>query len=258
MAVIWIDSRRFAAPAPTDPSFANVSLLLHGNGANGSSTIIDSSPSPKTVTAFGNAQISTAQSRFGGASIAFDGSGDYLTTPNDNSLKLGSENFTIEYWFYPANLSGIKQHLNPDVTVSNNATQASYAIITSGTAVLYYLSSSGTAWNIAAGASVGTATLNTWQHLALVRNQNTITPYLNGVAGTTTTTSASLFDFSSALTIGWQTAGSTAQQYNGYIDELRITKGVARYEVGTGANAGKMVHAGTNILALPTGPFPDA
>jgi hypothetical protein len=225
-----------------DPNFANVSLLLHMDGSNGSTTFTDSSPYALTVTASGNAQISTAQSRFGGASIAFDGSGDYLTTPNNNSLKLGSGNFTIEYWFYPANLSGIKQHLNTDVTVSGNATQASYAIITSGTAVMYYLSSSGTGWDIATGVSVGTATLNTWQHVALVRNGNTITPYLNGVAGTTTTTSASLFNFSSALTIGWQAGGSTAQQYSGYIDELRITKDVARY---------------TANFAPPTAPFPD-
>jgi hypothetical protein len=61
-----------------DPYYGNVSLLLRGNGTNGSTTIIDSSPSPKTVTAFGNAQISTAQSKFGGSSIAFDGTGDYL------------------------------------------------------------------------------------------------------------------------------------------------------------------------------------
>jgi hypothetical protein len=52
--------------ASEDPYYGNVSLLLYGNGTNGSTTIIDSSPSPKTVTAFGNAQISTAQSKFGG------------------------------------------------------------------------------------------------------------------------------------------------------------------------------------------------
>jgi hypothetical protein len=52
----------------TDPNFANVSLLLYGNGINGSTSITDNSPSPKTVTAVGNAQISTAkQSKFGGA-----------------------------------------------------------------------------------------------------------------------------------------------------------------------------------------------
>jgi hypothetical protein len=57
-------------PVPVDlQGFGSVSLLLHGNGTNGSTTITDNSPSPKTVTAVGNAQISTAQSKFGGASM---------------------------------------------------------------------------------------------------------------------------------------------------------------------------------------------
>jgi hypothetical protein len=60
-------------PVPVDLNRSNVSLLLHGNGTNGSTTITDNSPSPKTVTAVGNAQISTAQSKYGGGSIAFDG-----------------------------------------------------------------------------------------------------------------------------------------------------------------------------------------
>jgi hypothetical protein len=227
---------------PVDPQYGSVSLLLHGNGTNGSTTITDNSPMPKTVTAVGNAQISTAQSKFGGASIAFDGTGDYLNTPNNSAFQFGAGNFTIEYWFYPTNLSSVKQHLNTDITVASNATQASYAIITNGTAVLYYLSSSGTAWNIASGVSAGTATLNAWQHLALVRNGNTITPYLNGVAGTTTTTSASLFNFSSALIIGWQANGGAGQEFTGYIDDLRITKGIARYIAN---------------FTPPAAPFPD-
>jgi hypothetical protein len=92
MSVIYINSYQFAAPAgPTDPYFSNVSLLLHGDGANGSTTIVDSSPSPKTVTAVGNAQISTAQSKFGGSSLAFDGSGDYLTVQVALPLSLALE-----------------------------------------------------------------------------------------------------------------------------------------------------------------------
>jgi hypothetical protein len=231
---------------PLDASYNNVSLLLHGNGPNGSTAFTDNSPTPKTVTAFGNAQISTAiADPFGNSTrgvIAFDGTGDYCQLANNSAFQFGAGNFTIEYWFYPTSLSSVKQHLNPDITVSSNATQASYAIITNGTAVLYYFSSSGTAWNIANGVSAGTATLNAWQHLALVRNGNTITPYLNGTAGTTTTTSASLFNFSSALIIGWQANGGAGQEFNGYIDDLRITKGVARY---------------TANFTPPTAQFPD-
>ena len=83
---------------PLDASYSSVSLLLHGNGINGSTTITDNSPSPKTVTAVGNAQISTAQSKFGGGSIAFDGTGDYLTTPNNSDYQFGTSDFTVECW----------------------------------------------------------------------------------------------------------------------------------------------------------------
>jgi hypothetical protein len=84
----------------TDPYRSQVSLLLHGDGTNGSTTIVDSSPSPKTVTAVGDAQISTAQSKFGGASIAFDGNGDYLDASSSNQYAIGTEDFTVEGWVY--------------------------------------------------------------------------------------------------------------------------------------------------------------
>jgi hypothetical protein len=233
--MLIIQRRRVATG---DPHFSSVSLLLHGNGANGSTAIIDNSPSPKAVTAVGNAKISTAQSKFDGASIALDGSGDWCEIANNAAFKFGSGNFTIEYWFYPTSLTGVKQHINPD-----DGANVSYAIISNGTSLLYYLSSvGGVSWNIAAGVSIGTAVLNTWQHLALVRSGSTFTPYLNGVAGTTTTSSAALHDFSSPIRIG-SNSGLSPNPFEGYLDEVRITKGVARYSAN---------------FAPPTAPFSDA
>ena len=55
------------APAPTDPDYANVSLLLHMDGTDGSTTFTDNSPIGHTVTAVSNAQINTARDKFGGA-----------------------------------------------------------------------------------------------------------------------------------------------------------------------------------------------
>jgi hypothetical protein len=68
------------------------------DGANASTSFIDNSPTPKTVVANGNIQISTAQSKFGGASAYFDGSGDFLQIANNQDFNMGSGDFTIEFW----------------------------------------------------------------------------------------------------------------------------------------------------------------
>ena len=76
-----------------DPFAANVVLFLKGNGSNGSTNIIDSSPTPKTISVFGTAQISTAQSKYGGSSLYFDGTNNcFIGTPVDSIYTLGSDN----------------------------------------------------------------------------------------------------------------------------------------------------------------------
>ncbi len=88
------------AVVPGDQYYNNVNLLLRLTGSNGSTTFVDNSSSPKTMTANGNAQISTAQTKFSGGSLYLDGNGDYLTTPNTTSLLLGTNDFTIECFLY--------------------------------------------------------------------------------------------------------------------------------------------------------------
>ena len=81
-----------------DPYFSNVSLLLHMDGSNGSTTFTDNSSNGFTVTANGNAQISTAQSKWNGASGYFDGAGDFLTVPVNSAFELGTGDFDVELW----------------------------------------------------------------------------------------------------------------------------------------------------------------
>ena len=222
---------------PVDPVFNNVSLLLHGNGANGSTTITDSSSSPKTVTAVGNAQISTAQSKFGGSSMLFDGTGDWLTIPDSDEFSFGSGNFTIEAWIYN-NTTGTFRHI---VGQGNgNGTVAAFYFFKSNTNKLSGLiGSSGGSTIVSSSADLP---LNTWTHVAFVRNGGTITLYINGVAdGTASVTGIVVNDLSNQLRVG--AAGEfPTDTWAGYIDELRITKGVARY---------------TSNFTPPTAPFPD-
>lgn len=202
--------------APTDPSFANVSLLLSMNGANGSTTFIDSSPSARTVTRIGNTQISTAQSRFGGASALFDGSGDLLTVPDNVALEMTGD-FTIECFAYPT--------LATDrIIAGHSAGGASQNVqlfrINSGAAgnLAFFLNGTQVFANTAAGI-----TINQWFHLAICRSGSTTRMFVNGIQiGASNTTWTGAFKFNA---IG----GMFGLDFQGHIDEFRVTKGVARY-----------------------------
>jgi hypothetical protein len=220
-AVLWPPN------AGEDPYFANVSLLLRGDGANGSTTITDSSSSPKTVTAVGNAQISTAQSKFGGASIAFDGVNDYLIVSNTGSPgSLGAGDFTVECWTYL--LSRVNDY--PCIIGNYSAfTAGSFAIFAghgSVNASRYQLALNGAGFpSVDAGAIV----YNAWAHIAVVRSGSTISFYVNGTSIGSTTNTANLTGTNGSLWIGTTGDSLASGEINGYIDDLRITKGVARY-----------------------------
>ena len=229
----WIITGREAGPA--DPYIGNVSLLLHGDGTNGSTTIVDSSPSPKTVTAVGDAQISTAQSKFGGASIAFDGTGDYLTVPANNGFVFGTNDFTIEGWILPTQIG------------TRNTIVSSYPGTGNGNWILC-LENGKLAWYLFPNTTFNftwttttTFPLNQWSHFALTRESNNWRLFYNGIienTATQTTAVGNLFQ----LEIGRYNASPTNLLFNGYIDDLRITKGIARY---------------TANFTPPTAPFPD-
>jgi hypothetical protein len=205
---------------PVDPDFANVSLLLHGDGTNGSITITDSSPTPKTVTAVGNAQISTTQSKFGGASIAFDGTGDYLTVAEaSSSFTFATDNFTIELWLYPSNLNSLTIILDWRNAIGPQGDRPT--IYRNGSNLVFFAGS-----DLITGASA--LTNQVFQHIALTKSSGSTRLFVNGtqVGSTYSDSKNYIAPQSGSIYIGGLlNAFSTA----GYIDDLRITKGVARY-----------------------------
>jgi hypothetical protein len=224
-----INSYRFASAATSDPNFANVSLLLHGNGTNGSTTITDSGPTPKTVTAVGNAQISTAQSKFGGASIAFDGIGDYIDAPANPAFSFGTENFTVEMFAYWNSFSNV----NVFFDTRTGGGGPGIVLLTASTGVITF----GGPVSILSSA----LSLATWYHVAATRSGLSFRLFVNGIQqGGTATSVANLT--SSNFFVG-RTNEANVNFFNGYIDELRITKGIARY---------------TANFTPPTDQFPDS
>jgi len=208
-----------------DRNYSNVSLLLHGDGTNGSTTITDNSPTPKTVTAVGNAQISTAQSKFGGASLAFDGNGDALSVAGLSDLSqftLLGVVATYECWLYLNSLPSVRYFLF-----------GSYGTGESGWTV--DVDSSGNIF-IARNVSGSTLTLSSafttssWQHLAVVNNGTTIVVYRDGIS--VGSLAASSINAIGAVTQDFRIGARRVFNelpLNGYIDDLRITNGVARY-----------------------------
>lgn len=222
-----------------DPDFSSVSLLLHGDGINGSTTIVDSSLSPKRVTAVGNAQISTAQSKFGGASIAFDGNGDYLSISSGISdFDFPSGDFTIEFWFYQNNAANAVFVSKGGGSGSWSDADGHYYLLHVENGFLYaqyHISG-----NNLVTLSTASPPATQWHHFAFCRSGNTIAAYLNGTTFGSSTSALSEPSTNNLFRIGF---GVANQNYlNGYIDDLRITKGVARY---------------TSNFTPPTAPFPN-
>lgn len=198
-------------PKTGDQLFGDVKLLLHMDGANGSTTFIDDSPLANTVTASGNAQISTAQSKFGGSSGLFDGSGDLLTTGSRIAV---SGDFTVECFAYP--LSVADQIIASD-PLDNLQIFRLNRLNDVGSLSFYAVN---TSVFVFTGAGV---TANEWNHLAICRSGSSTRAFVNGAqVGTTITTWSGGFTFS---TIG----GRFGLDFNGYIDEFRLTL-AARYE----------------------------
>lgn len=203
-----------------DIYFNDVSLLLHCDGTNGSTTFTDSSNNGLTVTANGNAQISTAQSKFGGASGAFDGTSDSLTV---TIPAIGTSDVTIECWFYCTLTSVNVQRLFGGFGGYMGINPSTNYLVFNYNSVDRILSSS-------------PIVFNTWNHVALSREGSTSRLFLNGVSiGTVADTQA----YSGNMLIG----GSIAIDFFfGYIDDIRVTQGVARY---------------TSNFTPPTAAFPE-
>ena len=209
-----------------DPYASNVSLHLKMDGANGSTTFTDSSPNALAVTAVGNAQISTTQSKYNGSAGYFDGTGDYLSIASSSYFNLPAD-FTVECWFNPLNGTNSQQVIAGKWTGTGNV--AWTVVINPGLSqILLGTANSGSFVATLTFTATSTITANTWHHLAVVRSGSTVLVFLNGVqagAGQTSTSNLTASD-SNALTIG-QFQG--INYFTGYIDELKITKGVARY-----------------------------
>jgi hypothetical protein len=219
------------AVAPTLPTApvatsSGTSVLLNMQNA----AIFDNSMMNDFVTV-DNAQISTSVKKYGTGSLKFDGGGDYLASPNIPSLQLGSGDFTIEYWINYNSFSTYMTLLDTG-GYTGSSSVLFQTTITSGALVIY-----------CAGVSItesSNPSLNTWYHYALVRSGSTATLYRNGTS-VGSATSTSNITSANPFYVGGSVGGG-GYYLDGYMDDVRITKGYARY---------------TANFSVPTAAFPD-
>ena len=206
------------APLTTTVSAGTVSLLTNYTNA----AIFDNAMMNDLETV-GNAQISTSVKKYGTGSIYLDGTGDYLTcnNPASNIYQFGTGDFTVEFWAYLTNSSNDNGPIFDTRSSSSNG-----LLIRQGNGAGGIANRIDAVITGSATASSGTITFNTWNHIAVVRSSGTLKVYYNGTGGTgvsatgnITGTNAYIGAFYDALSIN----------IAGYFDDLRITKGYARY-----------------------------
>jgi hypothetical protein len=232
----------------TDLYWGNVGLLCHFND------LYDNGIYNRTITSVGSAVVSTAQKKFGAASLLLNGTSQYVSVgPTNASINdlCNQTAFTVEAWVYltgnsPANGASLCRATIIDGGSQSGSNPSSWNFsidgdgTTTGTGLYFEMKdSSSTSYSASCSVSISTAG---WHHVAVVRNGATITFYLDGVAQTTASNTIGNTTFAMGaqlMYIGGRPLTSYQQFLKGYIDEVRITNNVAR------------------SITLPTAAFPD-
>jgi hypothetical protein len=213
---------------PPDPYFSDVVLLLH---ADTPLPFIDSSQHGFDIANFAGVTSQTTIKKYEPGSALF--SSGYITTPSSSVFGFGTGDFTIEAWVYPLSYTLYGGFLS----VGRYDSGLLWRINTSADNL--YFNGTWVNWNPQTNLP-----LNRWSHLALVRESGVVRIYVNGSVVFSTTTTANLgADKNVTVGAGSHALTTTNEQFNGYVDDLRITRNIARYTTPT--------------FDIPDAPFPD-
>ena len=206
----------FTPPTQRLTAISGTSLLLNMNNAG-----IYDEMSKNNIKVIGNATTSTTQTKYSDASMYFDGTGDYVTSSTTAGV-MGTDNFTIETWVYPTT-SGTSRCIINTRTVDGSIT-GFYLGLTTSQYAMFYVPGVG-----AINTPQNSILADSWYHIAVVRNANIVNLYLNGVSVGSSTIGSNFTD--TLFQIGGcpNVTGSSANYFTGYLEDFRITNGVARY-----------------------------
>jgi hypothetical protein len=229
----------FTPPTAPLTAVTNTALLLGmSNGAIYDNTMLNN------LETVGNSQISTSTFKYGTGALKFNGTTDYLNTSpaNQAAFAFGSGDFTIECWVYISSYAagGSFYSVMGAGTSTNTLMNLSVRVNSAGTAIGAF-TTDGLNFTINPNGTTGGVALNTWTHIAVVRNGTSFRTYTNGVSGTNVVSAATLYTTTQPLIVGALGYDLTTL-FSGYIDDLRVTKGIARY---------------TTTFTPPTAAFPN-
>lgn len=196
--------------AENDPYWNSVVLAMHMDDAG----LTDLKGHAATLN--GNASRSSVQSKFGGYSAYLDGTGDYITVPSGSDFAFGTGDFTVEFWFMQT-VAGNPFLIDCRPTSSTNGAYFT-TYINAGTVVFFT--------NSAARITSSAITTGVWHHVAVCRSGTSTRLFLNGTQTGSTYTDSTNY-IASPVNIG--ASGNGLFPLTGYFDDIRITKGVARY-----------------------------
>lgn len=213
------DPTQTSITVPTSPLTAITNTQFLTNFTNAG---ITDATAKNVFETLGNAQISTTQSRFGGSSMYFDGNGDYLILPDSTkeNLRFGTGDFTIEFWAWKS-ANGTSGFDTPISVGSTGNFNGGFAVELSASRGFCFLYDAAVRISFSLNPND-----STWHHYAVVRNGSTFALYRDGVQLTTATLTPTL-GITGFANIANGANGTTF--FNGYIDDLRVTKGFARY-----------------------------
>lgn len=218
-------------------------LLLHFNGANGSTTISNECKSPlagRTI-ANNNTTISTAQSKFGGASALFNGTSSYLALNDHSDWNFSGGTWTIDAWIRIDSLSGERTVFSQRTDAANNLR----GFVKADGSLSLAVENSGTITSLTSGA--GAITANNWHHVAFVENGNDYFLFVNGTKVASLVSAVRPADYSGMLAIGYTDLADETAPFSGYLDEFRLSKGSARWTNGFTVAQKAFGYSETNI-----------
>ena len=218
-------------------------LMLHMDGSDASTTFTDSSASAHTMTANGNAQIDNDITKFSQTGL-FDGSGDYVSTPNSTDWDFGTGDFTIDFQYRtPADPDTNNARVFLAVGDAIDASAGVLVRYTTGGGLSVYIN--GTQYTFA-----WTPSGSTFYHVALTRSGSNLRAFIDGTQIGSTQSNSADIQVNQSLFVGAQNDGGVASSFiNASLDELRVVKGTAVWT----ANFTSPVAAYTSCGAVVSG-----